>query len=459
MKKLFLKLSFPTILFLVFPAVSFAQVVINEIAWMGMAESANAEWIELYNTTSENIDLSGWGLYEAGGGTLIISLSKNISASGYFLIERTTPSVADPIVGINDVSGSFGGNGLINLPSGEFLVLKDASGNIIQSLDFSGGWPAGDNTTKETMQWTGSNWIAASPTPGAVNNTVSDTSNSGDSDSSGEVLGASSSSSSSGTSSSGGSSTTNVSSPSSQLEIIAGSDRTTSPGSPIWFQATIKKNTTSASPELNWSFGDGNVGVGPLVSHTYKYPGDYAVVLSARAGDIFSVSRLKVKVLQSDIAVSDGGEYLEISNNGNTETNLFNWKVENKGKGFIFQPNTIILPKSSIKLDKSLLTMKGYDNSLGTCLKNSFGEEIFAVAPVKEVDLNEVSKNIENIKKEVLAIQNKMPSAITDKAEIRNEITEKTETATSTENIIYQVPKPESLIAKLTNFIKRVFSN
>lgn len=276
-------------------------------------------------------------------------------------------------------------------------------------------------------------------------------------DSSGEVLGISTDSSSSATQSSGGGTTEKVSSLNSQFEIIAGNDRTTSPGSPIWFQATVKKNTTSTNTELNWSFGDGNVGVGPLVSHTYKYSGDYVVVLSARAGDIFSVSRLKVKVLESNMKVVDKGEYLEILNNGNTEINIFNWKVEDKGKGFVFQPNTIILPKSSIKLDKSLLTMKGLDNSFGTCLKNSLGEEVFMIAPIKEVDTNEISKNLENIKRETFAIQSKIPNI--KMAASAQSFSEPKEETVNTENIIYEVPKQEGFITKLTNFIKRVFSN
>lgn len=283
---------------------------------------------------------------------------------------------------------------------------------------------------------------------------------------SGEVLGTSSEASLTNTSSSGGGSTTNVSSLNSQLEIIAGNDRVTSPGSPIWFQATVKKNTTSASLELNWSFGDGNVGVGPLVSHSYKYPGDYVVVLSSRAGDIFSVSRLKVKVVASEMSVSDQGQYLEISNNSNAEINLFNWKVENGGKGFIFQPNTIILPHSAIKLDKSLLTMKGYDNSLGTCLKNSLGEEVFAIAPTEKVDLIEVAKNIENIKKEVTVLQDKIPIASTVKSgvkevgtkEAKTDLVEPPASVIDTENVVYEAPRQTSLISKLTNFIKRVFS-
>jgi hypothetical protein len=254
--------------------------------------------------------------------------------------------------------------------------------------------------------------------------------------------------------SSGGGSTTNVSTQNAKFEISAGSDRATSPGSPIWFQAVVKKNTTGANAELNWSFGDGNVGVGQLVSHTYKYSGDYVVVLSSKAGDIFSVSRLKVKVTDLNILVADKGGYLEISNNSNAEVNLFNWKVENAGKGFIFQPNTIILPHSSIKVEKNLLTMKGYDNSLGTSLKNSLKEEIFAIAPVKEINFVEASKNLENIKREAVVIQEKVKNLNVASVVSANLI----QVATSTDNIIYEAPKQTGFISRLTNFIKRVFS-
>lgn len=271
-------------------------------------------------------------------------------------------------------------------------------------------------------------------------------SNSNNQNISGEVLGAMTSSSSPSSSQVSGSSVTNVSSLNSQLEIVAGNDRITSPGSPTWFQVTVKKNTTGTGLELNWSFGDGNVGIGPLVSHTYKYPGDYVVVLSAKAGDIFSVSRFKLKVVESNILVSDKGEYLEITNNSGTEINLFKWKIENKGKGFIFQPNTIILPKSSIKLDKILLTMKGLDNSQETLLKNSLGEEVFA------------SKNIENIKNEALVIQSKIPYTKTTTTKNENKKEEKEIITNNTENIIYEAPKQEGFMTRLTNFIKRVFS-
>jgi len=46
----------PTPTFTVFPALS---VIINEVAWAGTAVSSNDEWMELYNPTSSNINLTG----------------------------------------------------------------------------------------------------------------------------------------------------------------------------------------------------------------------------------------------------------------------------------------------------------------------------------------------------------------------------------------------------------------
>jgi hypothetical protein len=74
-------------------AVSAGDVVINEINWMGSADSANAEWIELRNLSGTEINLSGWTL-NAADGTPKINLSGNISAGGYFLLERTSDGSA-----------------------------------------------------------------------------------------------------------------------------------------------------------------------------------------------------------------------------------------------------------------------------------------------------------------------------------------------------------------------------
>ena len=152
------------IILLFTPSVVCARVSFSEIAWMGVA-SANGqygEWIELYNDGPEE-SLAGWQLYSGGGSDLLFTLSKTIPSGGYLLVERTTASMPDPVPGVDDEHGSFGAGGLSN--AGEHLVLKDATGTTVEALNYSSGWPAGDASTKETMQRSASGWITASPTP------------------------------------------------------------------------------------------------------------------------------------------------------------------------------------------------------------------------------------------------------------------------------------------------------
>jgi len=445
MKNSFLNFIFLTFLFLLFPVATFAQVVINEVQLL----PTDSRFVELYNTSDSDIDLTGWYIQrktENGSsfGSFVSSTkfeNKTIGAHDYFVISKN--SNADIVTALT-------------LTESNTIQIKDSGGNVINKIGWGNfgdcdGSCAPNPAEGQSIQKNVSGWITASPTPGVANETSGI--------SQGEVLGASSDTTSSGgSSSSGESSLTNVSSLSAQLEVQAGSDRASSPGSPIWFQATVKKNTAKTNVDLSWSFGDGNVGAGPLVSHTYKYPGDYVVVLSAKTGEIFSVSRLKVKVGTPDILVSDGGEYLEIQNKSNTEINLFNWKLESGGKAYIFQPNTIILPKSSIKIDKSILSIKGYGISPGISLKNYLGQEVFASDPIKEVNLEEIPKSLVFVSKPSPQQANVF-SAVPAIGKEEPDSEDLLQPATSTGNIIYEAPKSESFVAKLTNFIKRVFSN
>ncbi len=134
------------------------DVVINEVAWMGTENSSNDEWIELKNETDENIDLDDWTLASEDG-TPSITISGDISGGGYFLLERTDDTSV-PDVGADQIYTGALGNG------GEFLKLKDKEGNTIDEIDASGGWPAGDNSEKLTMEKDGDDWQDSCETGG-----------------------------------------------------------------------------------------------------------------------------------------------------------------------------------------------------------------------------------------------------------------------------------------------------
>jgi len=121
------------------------DVVVNEVAWMGTAASANDEWAELFNATDRAIDLTGWTL-SAQDGTPAVALSGALLPRGFFLLERTDDNTVSDISADQIYTGALGN-------AGETLLLKDAAGALIDTINVDGGnWPAGNNTTKATME-------------------------------------------------------------------------------------------------------------------------------------------------------------------------------------------------------------------------------------------------------------------------------------------------------------------
>ena len=121
-------------------AASSGDVVINEVAWMGTAASSSDEWIELKNNTAQDIDLSGWSL-KAADGTPEIVLSGSISANGFFLLERTGDDTVSDVVADQLYGTDYYTWALHN--AGEHLVLTNNAGVIIDEIDASTGWSAG----------------------------------------------------------------------------------------------------------------------------------------------------------------------------------------------------------------------------------------------------------------------------------------------------------------------------
>ena len=126
------------------PSFGPGAVLINEVAWAGTDASPNDEWIELWNPGTEPIDLADWTITD--GGDILVSLSGEIAAFGFYLLERTDDTTVSDIPADRIYTGSLT-NG------GETLGLLDPSGNLIDSANAAGGaWPAGSTSPRASME-------------------------------------------------------------------------------------------------------------------------------------------------------------------------------------------------------------------------------------------------------------------------------------------------------------------
>jgi len=143
-------------------------IVINEVAWAGAATNTNDEWIELYNSTDQPVDLSGWTL-TFGDNTVNLGEAANtiVEPGGYFLLERSDDDTVSDI----DADLIYTG-GLSN--SEVLLSLLNHTGTVVDTANagVESDWAAGNNkkdgaipyATMERIDPTGSdipsNWAS-----------------------------------------------------------------------------------------------------------------------------------------------------------------------------------------------------------------------------------------------------------------------------------------------------------
>lgn len=352
--------------FFLIPGIIHAQIIINEIAWMGTTTSANAEWIELYNTTTADMDITGWKLI-AQDGAPNITLKGIISAESYFLLERTSDATVPNVTADQIYTGVLGNEG-------EVLFLKNLDDETIDTVNAQGKWPAGDNTTKETMQKNESgDWITAPETPKAFNaqtgtvivDDVYDQETGSQNDSNEQ---------SSGTSSK----------PKSviiQEEVIPIKPdpvftatmkfpEFSTRGVPVPFSVIVKENgnRNMVSGKFEWSMGDGKNYTwfkNTDFDHTFHYPGDYVVVMTYYSSRLKeepdSVHKKKITIVDHAITIinitDDGGIVLE--NTTDKEIDLFGWTLHQGWYRYMFPRYTVVPKKKTLTLSPMVTGILG----------------------------------------------------------------------------------------------------
>ncbi|PIR69638.1 MAG: hypothetical protein COU47_01905 [Candidatus Niyogibacteria bacterium CG10_big_fil_rev_8_21_14_0_10_46_36] len=314
-----------------------ASVGINEVAWMGTETNTADEWIELFSTSAENLD--GW-ILEAADGSPIISFSDNcpganISAGGFFLLERTDDESVPGIPADCIYVGALG-NG------GEALILRNSSGAVADSIDASAGWPAGDSATKQTMQKSGNEWVTADGTPRTANAGSGGAEAEDTADMSAED---------------------DIEYPAEEKKAVgfiekknfgadAGGDTVAIVGVEKLFEGRgyDLDGDPLESADFLWTFGDGASARGMNVRHTFVYPGTYRVVFDVSSGIYNASDAILITVILPPLSIAevkpgtDG--FVELHNTSEYEMDISYWGIGNGALIYYFPHGMRILPRA-----------------------------------------------------------------------------------------------------------------
>lgn len=146
-------------------------LVINEIS------AAGDDWIELYNSSSTDIDLSGLKIADDDGGMPKVDEAADLDggtvpAGGYFFIlaDQADPVPTGPQTTCDPGTAPCIHTGWgLSAPNGDHIYILDANDNVVLDEPY----PA--NATVDGESWarqpngTGDFAVAATPTPGAMN--------------------------------------------------------------------------------------------------------------------------------------------------------------------------------------------------------------------------------------------------------------------------------------------------
>lgn len=321
-----------------------AAVSINEVAWMGDSTTANHEWIELVNDDTESVSVEGWTLSD--GMNLNISLVGTIAGGAYAVLERTSEESA-----VGQAFLLYTG-AMVN--TGATLVLTDAVGSIVDQVTGGTDWQniGGDNTTKETAQYSTRGWVTGVPTPGAVNGAGHIDLPSEDTHEEDTTLSATTPAASQ-RSSRGSGAAIALPHPSVPLKILPEVQSVAYVHQRIPLRASVSGLSKSTQPlvRFEWNFGDTHYATGTEVWHTYEYPGSYAITTFARYGTDEQMAQQQITVLPVDVSLTYGqdGE-VQLHNDAPYDIDISGYVLRGQ-KEVVFPLRSILLTRATITVD------------------------------------------------------------------------------------------------------------
>ena len=208
------------------------------------------------------------------------------------------------------------------------------------------------------------------------------------------------------------------------FEISAGRDRLTTVGNEVTFRAVPAKvqNMSEQNIVYQWSFGDGTMGGGNVVNHTYRFAGDYSVLVNARYYDKQAVSRVKVSVVLPKVSLARVLGGVEVTNTSGVEINLEDWSLQSPKNRFVFPNDTLISNGKKITFADEVTGVNSGEikllNPIGKELATLVEETLVTVSEQSEqigistgTSLNDIQAKINEVKTKLAQISPQLPQS------------------------------------------------
>lgn len=390
------------------PAVLEAQVI-TEVFYSPQSRS----WIEIYNNTSSNLDLTKYKVLDAGAatnghGVSFISGSTMVAPGGFAVIAKDPTQFAGFSVPLFK-------SALAAKTSGDTISIKDAAGNISDSISFSSS--LGANGDGNSLQKFDTGWMPASTTPGAIN--VPPVISIVDSEATSTATTTDTSQPAVPQIPSSHYSFAPISeSPAQKLSASAGRNRLGYVGIPLAFKAEL--NTYDPNASIFWSFGDGSKAEGKDAEHVYLYPGSYVLVLNVKLFGYEAVSRVNVKIVEPEISIySASQDSIGIKNSSQYELNLYGYRLRIGTKIFEFPIDTILSANTSLMFPNTITKLEPLDAG-SVKLENKSAPIITSPEPVIGSQAEEPRPLPESRAQEIQALGDKLVALRKELYEINN---------------------------------------
>jgi hypothetical protein len=316
-----------------------SALVVNEVMSNPTGDDSGREWIELYNDSSSETDLSSMTISIKGGAAIVTTPLQGgfvLPAGGYAIIGSNVSGATKFLQDYPAYSGLLFRSSISLVNTGVTSIDIRLNGSVAASLP---SYTAAKEGT--TLSYSAESYVSGTPTPGA-DNQVSETGGSPGSPTA--------------TTTETQATLPQMAPPSADIVIYMPVEKTVVAGAASEFSVLGATRAGKPISDLRyvWAFGDGGQSAGSSTSYTYVYSGRYIAQVEAASPTVVGKGRMAVRVVAPDIAISSLGSgkygtYVDLHNPNDYDLDLSQWMLTIDGAAYPFPRNTMLPSRSQTR--------------------------------------------------------------------------------------------------------------